>query len=404
MCALAEASSPVITSSYGGLYSGLSSAPPSLSATPNSVMASLLQPSSIGYKRMRRSSSFTHSPQIPPSTTPAAEVWTSNHQEKFEWRIAHLTASANLPYGWVENPEWRAFLADFVPGAQPFSRKVLTNRIIPSTLSKMEDTVRSDKAIHGQVVTLHSDGWSGANHHHYQAFTLTAKRKVRELFKYQKYANCAFQSYPVQLADTSAERKTADNFLVQIRGVFSDLQSEWSARTAAFITDNSGESLAARQQISQEIPGLLVFPCYAHQVNLIVGDYLKKCGASFLGRTVELADGLITWLRSKTYVLALIQEIQQNAGKRTLTILRAVITRWIAHYLAYGRLLDIRPDLLALVANDSTRLESQLITGKADAKEKARKMIALIVDKDNEFWPGLARYNFCFIRLFNMLI
>ncbi len=97
--------------------------------------------------------------------------------------------------------------------------------------------------------------------------------------------------------------------------------------------------------------------CYAHQVcigfiksfiqiidfdsqiNLIVGDYFKV-NQGFL-KYSTLATELITWLRSKTFLLVLIWEVQKEKGLQVITVIQAVITRWTGHYLAYRHLLEL---------------------------------------------------------------
>ncbi|EKM48620.1 uncharacterized protein PHACADRAFT_108590, partial [Phanerochaete carnosa HHB-10118-sp] len=224
--------------------------------------------------------------------------------------------------------------------------------------------------------TLHTDGWSASNFHHFQGFSITAERR----------------SLPVSLKDTTAERKTAELLLVHIRAVIREVtnntSASWRARLIAFVTDNSGKSLSARNTIAVEFPGILCFPCYAHQINLIVRDYLNKCGAQFLAQA-RMADQLITWFRSHPRILGLLQEVQLRTRHRTLTIIRAVITRWIAHYLAYRHLLEVRNGFQILLKEDENRSESLLITGKPEARAKAEQMIKLI--ETGYFWHSLAR-------------
>ncbi|KAI6145407.1 hypothetical protein BKA82DRAFT_3981667, partial [Pisolithus tinctorius] len=69
--------------------------------------------------------------------------------------------------------------------------------------------------------------------------------------------------------------------------------------------------------------------------NLIVGDLFKaRDDYTVYG---DMAQDLITWLCSKTHVLALLQEIeiQTVTYGKTLTILRPVLTHWTSHFLAY---------------------------------------------------------------------
>lgn len=74
------------------------------------------------------------------------------------------------------------------------------------------------------------------------------------------------------------------------------------------MSDNGGESKAVRRLIRNERTNLVVLPCYAHQVNLVVGDYFKKC-SPHLSDTSALTDKLITWLRSKTFVLGKLRKL-----------------------------------------------------------------------------------------------
>ena len=103
-----------------------------------------------------------------------------------------------------------------------------------------------------------------------------------------------------------------------------------------------------------------------------------------------LADELITWLRSKSQILALLRGKCRELGLTGASILRAVITQWTAHYLAYRRLLDLHRALQSLVLEDECRplTNSVFIKGPAASKAKARAMMKIVVD--NDFWGNLA--------------
>lgn len=78
-------------------------------------------------------------------------------------------------------------------------------------------------------------------------------------------------------------------------------------------------------------------------------------------------------------------------GNIPSSVIRAVITRWTAHYLAYDRLITLRPALDSVITNDNARVRSQatsrIITGNTAAKQKAVRMVKLIGDSD--FWESL---------------
>lgn len=196
-----------------------------------------------------------------------------------------------------------------------------------------------------------------------------------------------------------------------MRKVLAYLVGTWKVKVIAVTSDASGESRKARTLLVKEMLQLVAPDCYAHQVssrlpcfadwndqlnlqiNLIVGDFLKAQDPSF-GAFQEMAADLITWLRSKTYLLAKLRECQIGLGMAALAIIRAVITWWTAHYLAYSQLHEVRPALQALISRDEARdprtsPESDIITGDARAKAKAQKMVEII--KNGDFWATLER-------------
>ena len=131
--------------------------------------------------------------------------------------------------------------------------------------------------------------------------------------------------------------------------------------------------------------------CYAHQINLVVGDYFKS--ETLVLTFTDNATELISWLRGKTQILAAMRDIQARCGEAVAkAVIRAVLTRWTAHYLAYARLLDLRLVLAMVINTDSHRPEKEMcvIAGDSKAKKKARDMVALIGNE--HFWVALLRY------------
>ena len=74
--------------------------------------------------------------------------------------------------------------------------------------------------------------------------------------------------------------------------------------------------------------------------------------------------------------MALISEACNSLeGNIPSSVIRAVITRWTAHYLAYDRLIVLHPALTMVAGNDTSHVEaglgSKIITGNTAAKAKA---------------------------------
>ncbi|KAH7921717.1 hypothetical protein BV22DRAFT_1018819, partial [Leucogyrophana mollusca] len=90
-------------------------------------------------------------------------------------------------------------------------------------------------------------------------------------------------------------------------------------------------------------------------------------------------------------VLALVREAQLAAENEAVAVIRAVLTRWTAHYLAYSRLLKLRQALVAVVSAEELRAhdKKKILTGDSRSKKQAIKMMARINDKP--FWRGIIR-------------
>ena len=105
-----------------------------------------------------------------------------------------------------------------------------------------------------------------------------------------------------------------------------------------------------------------------------------------------MANELITWLRSKTFVLALLRAAHFDATGMAKTVIRAVLTWWTAHFQAYRQLLELKASLISICSADAARVPAtkQIVTGDAKAKRHAYKMISVIMDP--LFWHAITRY------------
>ncbi|KAF8173673.1 hypothetical protein BJ912DRAFT_1065043 [Pholiota molesta] len=286
------------------------------------------------------------------SLTLVNAAWTGTQQARLGRALARITASCGFPYRWVENPEWTDFLTEFLPLARPITRRQLSNTLIPREVNEFRNEAK--KACAGLFATLQCDGWSGINFHHFLAFMITTQNR---------------EVHTVKVFDTSAERKTAEALLGEIRLVI---------------------NLLPRRLLLEGDPSLVTPDCMAHQNALVVGDYMRVSGTALLPYA-EKANTLITFLRSKTQILALMRGIQEgiratNPSTRILSVIRPVVTRWTAFYLAYTRLLELRWVLDLLIRNNSDRL----LVGPTATRRKGEEMISIF--QDNTFWIGLTRY------------
>ena len=76
------------------------------------------------------------------------------------------------------------------------------------------------------------------------------------------------------------------------------------------------------------------------QINLVVGKYFMSNTGVL--KYADKATQLIAWLHSKTLILTMLCKVCAAAHLSPLAVIGAVLTRWMAHYMAYQCLLKLR--------------------------------------------------------------
>jgi hypothetical protein len=134
------------------------------------------------------------------------------------------------------------------------------------------------------------------------------------------------------------------------------------------------------------MPWLIIIVCWAHQINLIVGDYLGL-RVDFLS-CVPKALQVVKWMNNHSRALGLFCREQLQTFNKTLSLILPVITRWTAHYLSLRRLLEVEIPL-----KSSWMKYGQEMIGcagpKADVRQKAHDIMAIV--EDPQFWKSVKK-------------
>ena len=144
--------------------------------------------------------------------------------------------------------------------------------------------------------------------------------------------------------------------------------------------------------MSKTYTGRILLTHSTFKINLVVGDFFKSQKGE-MAKWAKKASNLITWLRSKTIILSHLRQLRIEVGLTALAVIRAVLTRWMAHYMAYRRLLELQPQLNLLIVQDATKHPANkiVVTGDAKAKAKAKRM-AKLISEEPLFWYNIAWY------------
>ncbi|KZV99187.1 hypothetical protein EXIGLDRAFT_831738 [Exidia glandulosa HHB12029] len=332
------------------------------------------QPASAPPAKMARQSAFTVTTKA--RFTPAV-------QKDFESDVCRLFIANDWSWNGVENPTTEMFFEKWVPGSQLPPRQRLSGSILESEAAKVRENIKTN--VSGRFATGQCDGWKNVAKSALIATMITVN----------------FVTYCLHLHDLTAVAKTAECLLGLVLGDIAHASSVYLTTIVAWCSDAGGDSRGMRRLLHAKMPHIICLDCWAHQINLVVGDYLK---AQFYWVTVlDEAQDVIKWFNNHSRALSLLRRRQKEAhdaavsqGQKTrgvLALFLPIVTRWIAHYASAARLLDVGRILRAMAVNEED--EAALIAaagGKPDAEDKAREIIAIIERKS--FWTDLAKVKF----------
>jgi hypothetical protein len=185
----------------------------------------------------------------------------------------------------------------------------------------------------------------------------------------------------------SGEPKTGDRLLVLVIDDIQYIGDKFGVQIIGWCTDDGPDGKKMRRLLRVRLPWMIVVLCWAHQINLIVGDILRL-KLTFLG-AVKHANEVIKWFNVHGTALALLRAEQKFSydGKFYALVL-PVVTRWTAHYLSITRLLKLKGP----VKSCCSRHEDALLVcagSKDEAVEKAQFVLNTV--GNDTFWANLVK-------------
>jgi hypothetical protein len=145
--------------------------------------------------------------------------------------------------------------------------------------------------------------------------------------------------------DVSTQPKTGEALLNLVVEDIKWSEMTYGLTVIAACSDDGGDARKMRRLLLVQMPWLIIILCWAHQINLVVGDYLslklpfQDC--------VPKALNVIKWMNNHSRALGLFRQEQLCTYQKILALILPVITRWTAHYLSLRRLLTVEKALKA---------------------------------------------------------
>ncbi|KIK90602.1 hypothetical protein PAXRUDRAFT_14255 [Paxillus rubicundulus Ve08.2h10] len=189
-------------------------------------------------------------------------------------------------------------------------------------------------------------------------------------------ANVEYEPHLLKTIDISALPKTAVELLKIVLEEIPYATEELKVHIVAWCTDASGGSASMQWLLVQKMPHIVAVDCWAHQVNLIVGDTFKV--THMVIKIISDAIEVVKWFNNHSCVLGMLCKVQIAKYGKILALILPVLTWWNSHYLVVTRLINVEFAFKQSLLDAGKTLEALLLS-----KEIMDILQGL------EFWPQL---------------
>ncbi|KAJ6600160.1 ribonuclease H-like domain-containing protein [Mycena sp. CBHHK59/15] len=197
-------------------------------------------------------------------------LFSKSQAEAFQSQALRAIMSTNSVFSLFEDPEMLTLLGmarSLAPGILP-SGKVVGGRLLNEAATTVDEKL--SRVLKGEVFGLSADGW-------------------KSLTKDSINGVCANVDY-------------------KYMEIIDRIGTKYNCVIIYFITDTDGGSKKGRVLLGKKRNYLILPSCWAHQIQLILGDYFKV--NTFAARTAELATALIGWLNNHGKLFRLEEPLQ----------------------------------------------------------------------------------------------
>jgi len=165
------------------------------------------------------------------------------------------------------------------------------------------------------------------------------------------------------------------------------MEEKFGTQLIAWCTDDRPDGKKMRQLLQVLFVWLIIILCWAHQINLVMGNFLiiQQAVIDDINHALEV----IKWFNNHSTALALLQMEQMLTFKGLFwALILPAITGWTAHYLAITRYLKLKQPLQICWTRNEDRLITCMGT-KQELQEKVRNICGLVQDKS--LWHQLGK-------------
>ena len=302
------------------------------------------------------------------TSTSKTRTWSAKLRKEYADNFTKMILATNSSFNFANNPEVRQFTDKWIDGSPHLNRHHVSGTVLDRLSNQVVENTH--EKIEGRLVTGQCDGWKNKAKTSVVALMITA----------------GSEPHIVHIHNVSSQAKTGEELLKLVKANILYAQLIFLVTIIAWCSDDGGNTRKMCRLLVIDWLWLIILLCWAHQINLIVGDLLVLKIPLF--DCIPKAIDVIKWFNSHSRALGILNQEQAtiNLNATIYTLILLCITHWTAHYCSLGRLEITEKSIKAAWMKYPTQLISAAGT-QADVKDKARLIQAIVEDRD--FWTNI---------------
>ncbi|CAH1768919.1 8613_t:CDS:2, partial [Entrophospora sp. SA101] len=246
-------------------------------------------------------------------------------QKQWERLVLRATISCGWSFNWVDNPEAKAMLNFANKGLNLPKRRSLSDRILEDESHmvriKLQEMVKEENI----GLTVLFDGW---------------KNCVKQSILGLVIITSEGKSVIWNAVDISGERSRAIDAISQIESWLNDNKE---LKIICIVTDSASGFASARSTLRVKYKNITFLPCFAHQINLVVGEIFKE--SIDFEEASEKAIKIISFFNKSAYFMGKLCKEQKILYKKYISLQRPGDTHWNSYHRCFTSLINSKQAL-----------------------------------------------------------
>ncbi|RHZ78817.1 hypothetical protein Glove_155g152 [Diversispora epigaea] len=236
--------------------------------------------------------------------------------QKFNTLLLRLSLSCGWAFHWVNKPEAEELFTFLNPYLKLPDRRLLGGRILNDAVNDSNNSMIKALQEDPIEVTVTFDGWTNVRNEHLMGIVIITSEG---------------RPYVWKAIDISSEHETHVEVIEKINTIIKELNDN-SITICALVTDSAGAYAAARRRLRISKKSIVFFPCFAHQLNLCVGEIFKE--STEYKTSLDKAIRLASFFRNSNnkFFISKLKELQYEEYNKHIGIAAPGETRWNSYY------------------------------------------------------------------------